>query len=154
MKGNASKIIVVLVIAGLAGAFFALDLQRYLTLSYVKAQQAAFADYYADHQAQTIAAYFAIYVLVTALSLPGAAVMSLAGGALFGLWAGVLIVSFASTIGATLAFLVSRFVLRDWVQNKFGDKLKPINAGIRKDGPFYLFTLRLVPSSPSSSSTW
>jgi pyruvate/2-oxoglutarate dehydrogenase complex dihydrolipoamide dehydrogenase (E3) component/uncharacterized membrane protein YdjX (TVP38/TMEM64 family) len=89
-----------------------------------------------------------LYIAVTALSLPGAAVMTLAGGALFGLWAGLLAVSFASTIGATLAFLAARFLLRGYVQNRFGDRLKRINEGIEKDGLFYLLTLRLVPVFP------
>jgi len=89
-----------------------------------------------------------VYILVTALSLPGAAVMTLVGGALFGILAGTIIVSFSSTIGATFAFLVSRYLLRDYVQGKFGDKLSPINEGIKRDGAFYLFTLRLVPVFP------
>ena len=89
-----------------------------------------------------------IYIAVTALSLPGAAVLTLAGGALFGLGVGTVAVSFASTIGATLACLVSRFLLREWVQNKFGDKLMTINNGIEKEGAFYLFSLRLVPIFP------
>jgi uncharacterized membrane protein YdjX (TVP38/TMEM64 family) len=89
-----------------------------------------------------------IYILVTSLSLPGAVVMTLAGGALFGLVRGTVIVSFASTIGATLACLVSRFILRDWVQGKFGDKMKTVNDGIEREGPFYLFTLRLIPIFP------
>jgi uncharacterized membrane protein YdjX (TVP38/TMEM64 family) len=90
----------------------------------------------------------AIYILVTALSLPGAAVMTLAGGALFGLLTGSLVVSFASTIGATLACFASRFLLRDWVQARFGEKLKAVNEGIEKEGAFYLFTLRLIPIFP------
>ena len=85
---------------------------------------------------------------MTALSLPGAAVLTLAGGALFGLWVGIIVVSFASTIGATLACFVSRFILRDWVQNKFGDKLRTINRGIENEGAFYLFTMRLIPAFP------
>ncbi len=92
--------------------------------------------------------FFAFYVVITALSLPGAAIMTLAGGALFGLAWGFVIVSFASTIGATLAFLVSRYLLRDSVQKRFGDRLKPINRGIEREGAFYLFTLRLVPIFP------
>jgi len=104
--------------------------------------------FYANNKWLTLSIYMGIYVLVTALSLPGAAVMSLAGGALFGIWIGLVVVSFASTIGATLAFLIARFILRDYVQNKFGDKLNTINEGIRKDGSFYLFTLRLVPIFP------
>ena len=89
-----------------------------------------------------------IYILITALSLPGAAVMTLAGGALLGFWLGTLAASLASTIGATLACFVSRYVLRDWVQGKFGDKLAAINRGIEKEGKFYLFTLRLIPIFP------
>src|SRR3970282_118982 len=97
---------------------------------------------------QAAAAYFAVYVVVTGLSLPGATVMTLIGGALFGLLWGIILVSFASSIGATLAFLASRFLLRDWVQGKFGDKLKPVNDGVAKEGAFYLFALRLVPAFP------
>jgi pyruvate/2-oxoglutarate dehydrogenase complex dihydrolipoamide dehydrogenase (E3) component/uncharacterized membrane protein YdjX (TVP38/TMEM64 family) len=136
------------VVGTLAYAFFALDLQQYFTLENLKAQQRSFEAYYAEHEGMTITAYMAIYIAVTALSLPGAAVMTLAGGALFGLWLGVLLVSFASSIGATLAFLVSRFLLRDYVQNKFGEKLGAINQGVERDGAFYLFTLRLVPLFP------
>jgi pyruvate/2-oxoglutarate dehydrogenase complex dihydrolipoamide dehydrogenase (E3) component/uncharacterized membrane protein YdjX (TVP38/TMEM64 family) len=129
-------------------AFFWLDLQRYFTLEYLRSQQAAIDAYYRAHPLRTAAAYFAVYVAVTGLSLPGAAVMTLAGGAIFGLLWGTVIVSFASTIGATLAFLASRFLLRDWVQGKFGDKLKTINDGVVKEGAFYLFALRLVPAFP------
>ncbi len=89
-----------------------------------------------------------IYIAVTALSLPGAAVLTLAGGGLFGRVVGTITVSFASTIGATLACAVSRYLLRDWVQARFGDKLAAINAGIEKEGAFYLFSLRLVPVFP------
>ena len=148
MKGNLPKIIVILVIAALALLFFALDLQQYLTIDYLKSQQQAFVDYYARHTGLTITAYMIIYIIVTALSLPGATVMTLAGGALFGLWLGLLLISFASTIGATLAFLAARFILRDFVQRKFGDRLTAINAGIEKEGAFYLFTLRLIPIFP------
>jgi len=148
MKGKLSKIIVILIVAALVLLFFTFDLQKYLTIDYLKTQQQAFADYYARHTGFTITAYMVIYVIVTALSLPGATVMTLAGGALFGLWLAFLVVSFASTIGATLAFLVARFLLRDWVQGKFGDKLTAINAGVEKEGAFYLFTLRLIPIFP------
>jgi dihydrolipoamide dehydrogenase len=129
-------------------AFFAFDLQRFLTLEYLKDRQQAFAGFYSANRLLTIALYFILYVAVTALSLPGAAVMTLAGGALLGFSTALVTVSFASSIGATLAFLVSRFLLRDWVQNKFGDKLKAINEGVEKEGAFYLFTLRLVPLFP------
>jgi uncharacterized membrane protein YdjX (TVP38/TMEM64 family) len=143
-----SKLLIAAVIVGLIAAFFAFDLAHYFTLEYFKSQQAAINSYYAAHAFETAAIFFAIYVAVTALSFPGATVMTLAGGAIFGLLWGTVIVSFAASLGATLAFLVSRFVLRDSIQGKFGDKLAAINAGIAKDGPFYLFTLRLVPAFP------
>ncbi|MFH1993375.1 MAG: TVP38/TMEM64 family protein, partial [Pseudomonadota bacterium] len=148
MKPKWSKIVLLLAIVVLACLFFAFDLQQYFTLTHLKSRQQAFADYYAANQALTIGIYMVVYIAVTALSLPGATVMTLAGGGLFGVWVGLLLVSFASTIGATLAFLVSRFLLRDYFQNKFGDKLKAVNASFKKDGPFYLFTLRLVPIFP------
>jgi pyruvate/2-oxoglutarate dehydrogenase complex dihydrolipoamide dehydrogenase (E3) component/uncharacterized membrane protein YdjX (TVP38/TMEM64 family) len=129
-------------------AFFALDLRQYFTLDYFRAQQAAIDAYYRSNPLQVATAYFLVYVAVTGLSLPGAAVMTLAGGAIFGLLWGTVIVSFASTVGATLAFLASRFLLRDWVQEKFGDRLKPVNEGFARDGAFYLFALRLVPAIP------
>ena len=144
---NARVLLIVLVLS-LVAAFFIFDLGQYLTLEYLKSQRAAFLDYYAQHRLLTIAVYFCIYVLVTALSLPGATVMTLAGGAIFGLATGFVVISFASTIGATLAFLASRFVLRDYVQTRFHDKLAAINAGIEKEGDFYLFTLRLIPLFP------
>lgn len=124
-----------------------LDLQ-YFDLQFLKTQQAAIDAYFHSNPIITVAIYFIVYVAVTALSLPGAAIMTLAGGAVFGLLWGTVVVSFASTIGATLAFLVSRFLLRDMIQQRFGDKLNAINAGIEKDGAFYLFTLRLVPAFP------
>jgi uncharacterized membrane protein YdjX (TVP38/TMEM64 family) len=137
-----------LALAALIAGFFALGLQRYLTLDYLKAQQAAIAALFQAHPLVVAATYFAVYVAVTALSLPGAALLTLFGGAVFGLWWGTLIVSFASSIGATLAFLSSRFLFRDAVQRKFGDKLRALNAGVEREGAFYLFTLRLVPLFP------
>ncbi len=148
MSGRTTKIIILAVIAVLIASFFIFDLGQYLTLGYLKSQQQVFNDYYANNRFSTLLSYFVIYILVTALSLPGAAVMTLAGGALFGLWTAVIVVSFASSIGATLAFLASRFLLRDWVQGKFGDKLQAINEGVEKEGAFYLFSLRLVPLFP------
>lgn len=142
------KIILALVIAILAGLFFTFDLQQYLSFAYLKSSQTSFQAYYADHRLLTVAGYMLMYILVTALSLPGAVIMTLAGGALFGLWTGLILVSFASTIGATLAFLASRFLLKESIQNRFGDKLTAINQGIEQDGAFYLFTLRLVPVFP------
>jgi len=143
-----SRLILLLVLAVLIAGFFALGLQRYLTLEYLKAQQAAIAALFQAHPLVVAATYFAVYVAVTALSLPGAALLTLFGGAVFGLWWGTLIVSFASSIGATLAFLSSRFLFRDAVQRKFGDKLRALNAGVEREGAFYLFTLRLVPLFP------
>ncbi|MCH2099980.1 MAG: TVP38/TMEM64 family protein, partial [Pseudomonadales bacterium] len=140
-----------LLLAGLLGAiaaFFAFDLDRFVTFEYLNAQRDALT---AEVQAAPVAssvAFFAIYVAVTGLSLPGAAVMTLAGGAIFGLAWGLALVSFASSVGATCAFLASRFLLGEWVQSKFGDRLSAINRGIEKDGAFYLFSLRLVPAFP------
>ena len=148
MTSRSTRLFLVVTIVILIIAFFAFDLHRFLTLEYLKDRQQAFADFYAANRTLTIAIYFILYVVVTALSLPGAAVMTLAGGALLGFWVALVTVSFASTFGATLAFLASRFLLRDWVQSKFGDKLKAINQGVEKEGAFYLFTLRLVPLFP------
>jgi pyruvate/2-oxoglutarate dehydrogenase complex dihydrolipoamide dehydrogenase (E3) component/uncharacterized membrane protein YdjX (TVP38/TMEM64 family) len=145
---NKGKLLAVIGLVALIAAFFIFDLGRYFSLDYIKGQQAAVQAYYASHPVQAIGAFFAVYVAVTALSLPGAAIMTLLAGAVFGLVTGSIIVSFASTIGATLAFLVSRFILRDSIESKFGDKLTAINKGIDKDGAFYLFTLRLVPAFP------
>ena len=145
---KAGKLVVVLVIAIVVAAFFALGGQRYLTFEAIKAQQASIIATYQANPAPTIALFFAGYVAVTALSLPGAALMTLLAGAIFGLLAGTVIVSFASSIGATLAFLASRFLLRDWVQAKFGTRLAAINAGVAREGGFYLFTLRLIPAVP------
>ena len=142
------RMVLLLFIATLVAAFFALDLHRFLTLEAIKSSQDGFAAWYDARPGLVVGAFFAGYVAVTALSLPGAAVMTLAAGALFGLGVGTLVVSFASSIGATLAFLVSRFLLRDTVQRRFGERLAAINSGMEKDGAFYLFTLRLVPVFP------
>jgi uncharacterized membrane protein YdjX (TVP38/TMEM64 family) len=130
------------------GLFFVFDLDRYLTLSYLKQTREQFQEIYADHTLIVLGSFFLIYVTATALSLPGAAVLTLAAGALFGFWAGLVLVSFASTIGATLAFLFARFLLRDWVQQKMGERLAKINRGVEREGSFYLFTLRLIPAFP------
>ncbi|MEZ8880527.1 TVP38/TMEM64 family protein [Vibrio lentus] len=120
---------------------------QYLTLENAKAQQAVLNDYI-ESNFIAAAIYFAAYVMITAFSIPGAAVVTLLGAALFGFWNSLLLVSFASAIGATLAFLSSRYLLRDWIQTKFGDKLATINKGVEKDGAFYLFSLRLIPVFP------
>ncbi len=135
-------------IAALIAAFFIFDLQQYLTLETLKAQQAAIDIYRSNHPLLAVAIYALIYIAVTALSLPGATILTLAGGAVFGLFWGVLIVSFASTIGATLAFLSARFLFRNAVESRFGDRLTVINKGMDRDGALYLFTLRLVPVFP------
>jgi len=136
-----------IVVAGVA-TFVALDLNQYLSFDSFLAQRAAIDAYAAAHPVQTPALFAAAYIAVTALSLPGAAIMTLVAGALFGLVTGTVIVSFASTIGATLAFLVSRFLLRDWVRARLSDRLKPLDEGIAREGAFYLFALRLVPLFP------
>ncbi|MDH4172350.1 MAG: FAD-dependent oxidoreductase [Betaproteobacteria bacterium] len=145
---NRTRLVVIAVIVVVVGAFFAFGGHRYLTLEQLRAQQNAAQQVFQTHPWQTALAYFAVYVAVTGLSLPGAAVLTLFGGAVFGLLWGTVIVSFASSLGATLAFVVSRFLLRDWVQGRFGDKLKPINDGVAREGAFYLFALRLVPAFP------
>ncbi len=142
------KILMLLVLVSMVVVFFSLDLGQYLTLDYIKSQQVSLNSYYHQNTLTTLISFFALYVVVTAASLPGATVMTLAAGAIFGLFSGVILVSFASTIGATCAFIVSRYVLRDTIQQKFPDKLKTINQGIDKDGAFYLFALRLVPAFP------
>lgn len=147
-QGLIKKLVIVAVIAGLIAAYFIFDLGQYFTLEYIKASRERFQGLYDDHTALVLGGYFLLYVMVTTLALPAATVVTLAGGALFGLWVGVVVVSFASTIGAALAFLVSRYVLRDYVQRKFGDRLERINRGIEEDGAFYLFTLRLIPVFP------
>jgi pyruvate/2-oxoglutarate dehydrogenase complex dihydrolipoamide dehydrogenase (E3) component/uncharacterized membrane protein YdjX (TVP38/TMEM64 family) len=144
---RARLVIAALIVAAIV-AFFAFDLHTLLTLDGLKARQATLAGWRDAHPVGVAAGFFAVYVAVTGLSLPGAAVMTLVAGALFGLVQGTLIVSFASTAGATLAFLVSRYLLRDAVQRRFGERLKALDAGIAKEGAFYLFTLRLVPAVP------
>ena len=142
------KLAVIAVIAALVVAFLWFDLARFLDLEYLKSRQADIDVYYRDHPGTMLAGYFVAYVAITGLSLPGAAIMTLAGGAVFGLLWGTVLVSFASTIGATIAFIVSRYILRDGIQRRYGDRLHAINEGIARDGAFYLFTLRLVPAFP------
>ena len=146
-KSVAIKIAVVLGLAIVAGVLYS-QFGEYASLAYIKEQQAVFKDYYQANKPQVLAVFFAGYVAVTALSLPGAAIMTLLAGALFGLLTGVLVVSFASSLGATLAFLVARFVLGESLQKKYGDKLQKINQGIEREGKFYLFTMRLIPAFP------
>jgi pyruvate/2-oxoglutarate dehydrogenase complex dihydrolipoamide dehydrogenase (E3) component/uncharacterized membrane protein YdjX (TVP38/TMEM64 family) len=143
-----SRLLLLAAVAILIVAFFAFDLGQYFTLEFIKSKQADADTYYRDNPLGMSLIYFSVYVAVTGLSLPGAAIMTLVGGAIFGLLWGTVIISFASTIGATLAFLVARFLFRDAVQSRFGRNLEVINRGVEKDGAFYLFTLRLVPAFP------
>lgn len=147
-KKHLNKIIIVFVIIGLIAAFRLFHLEEYLSLTYIKESQERFQALYAERRVAVVATFMLIYIISTSLSLPGGAVLGLAAGALFGLVTGAVAVSFASTIGATIASFVARFLLRDWIQNKFGDRLKTINEGIEREGAFYLFTLRLIPVFP------
>ena len=142
------KALLAVAIAACAAAFFALDLQRFVTLEYLKAQQAAIGAYYAAYPGRTLTLFFLGYVAATTLSLPGGALMTLAAGAIFGLAVGTVLVSFASSLGALAAFLVARYLLHDIVQRRFGTRLRAVNAGVERDGAFYLFALRLVPAVP------
>ncbi len=148
MPPRLARTLVLGAVATLVVAFFAFDLDRFASLDALKARQAAVETYRQAHPWQAAAIFFGVYVLVAAASLPGAVVMTLAAGAIFGVVAGTLVVSFASSLGATLSFLSSRFVLRDAVQRRFGTRLAALNAGMAREGAFYLFTLRLVPIVP------
>ena len=145
---NRNKWLLVLAVLGLVLLFWALGGGHYLTLAYAKQVQADFAALYETRPLVVVAAYFGIYVLVTALSFPGAVILTLLGGAVFGLVVGTVVVSFASSLGATLAMLFARYVLRDSIQARFGTRLADIDKGIQREGAFYLFTLRLVPVFP------
>ncbi|PCC97411.1 FAD-dependent oxidoreductase [Halopseudomonas pelagia] len=145
---KAGKIIVVLLIAALVASFFVFDLNQYFSLEWLKSQQENLNVQVAANPYLAAAIFFGVYVVVTALSLPGAALMTLVGGALFGLGWGLLLVSFASVTGATVAMIISRFLLQSWVQKRFGKRLKAINQGVDSEGAFYLFALRLVPVFP------
>ena len=143
-----TRLLLLLTLTGAVVAFFVFDLGRYFSLAFVKDSQTQFAALYAEHPLSVTLAYAAVYVLVTALSLPGAAILTLAGGAVFGLVWGTLVVSVASTVGATLAMLAARTVLCDSIQARFGRQLAEVNARLDKEGAFYLFTLRLLPVMP------
>lgn len=140
--------LLIIVLVALVAAFFYFDIGRFFSLEYLKSEQAALKTLYENKPIPVLAVFFFGYIAVTALSLPGAAILTLAAGAQFGLLTGTIIVSFASSIGATLAFLVSRFLLRETIESRFGDKLQTFNSNIEKDGAFYLFTVRLVPVFP------
>lgn len=145
---NAKKGLLLTLIAALIGSYFLFDLGQYLSLDYLKQQQAAFDHLYQDSPWLVLVGFLSLYIAIAALSLPGAAILTLAAGALFGFWVALLLVSFASSIGATLAFLASRLLFRSSVQKRFRERLNRINQGVAKDGAFYLFTLRLVPAFP------
>ena len=145
---NKSKTLLLGLIAIAIGSYFLFDLGQYLTLDFVQSQLAAVQAYKNDNFPTAAAIYFVGYVVATGLSIPGAILITLMGGAIFGVFWGTLLVSFASSIGATGAFLASRLLLRDWVQSRFGDYLAPINKGMEKDGTFYLFSIRMVPVFP------
>lgn len=145
---NKFRLAVLGIIILLIAAYFSFGLGHYFSFEFLKTERVSIEIYYEDHPLQTIVAYFLLYVVITGTTLPGAAVMTLAGGAIFGLFWGTAIVSLASSVGATLAFLAARFVLHDYVQRRFGERLKAINRGVERDGAFYLFALRLVPVFP------
>jgi len=148
-KNKQIKILLLIAVFTIVVAlFFVFDLQKYLTLEYLKSSKAFFISSYEKNFILVLGSYFLFYIVITAFSLPGAVWMTLGGGAFFGLFAGTVIVSFASSIGATLAMLIARFLLRDWVQSRFASQMETINSGINKEGGFYLFTLRLVPAVP------
>lgn len=142
------KLVILAALAAVVAAYFLFDLGQYLTLDGIKRAVSEWEAFYAANPVAVLAVFFLAYVAVTAASLPGAAIMTLAAGALFGLVTGTILVSFASTLGATLAFLSSRYVLRDTIEARFGERLKAINAGLERDGAFYLFSLRMIPYIP------
>jgi uncharacterized membrane protein YdjX (TVP38/TMEM64 family) len=147
-RGAVKKLILAALVVGGVVLFFAMGWHRLFTLGNLQLSWGAFQGYYQAHPALVVAAYFLVYILVTSLSLPGATIMTLLGGALFGFWLGLVTISFASTIGATAACFVARFILGEPLQARYGDKLAAVNRGIEREGAFYLFTLRLVPLFP------
>lgn len=147
-RGAAPRVALAALIALGVAAFFALDLDEHLTLGALKASLSALRGEVAERPATAAATFFGLYVAATGLGVPGAVVLTLAGGALFGFWRGLALVSFASTIGATLSCLAARYVLRDWVQAHFGARLASVNAGVEREGAFYLFTMRMIPALP------
>ena len=145
---DSKRLVVLALMVAAVAAFFLFDLPRFMSLEFFRAQGAQLEKYHQAYPVKSAALFVATYITVTALSLPGAALLTLVGGATFGLVVGTVLVSFASTAGATLAFLVARFLLRDWVQSRFGRRLETLNDGIEREGQFYLFALRLVPLFP------
>ena len=142
------RLLIVFLIAAVLGSYFVFDLQQYVSLEFVQSRLGALQDFREENFVLAALIYFLVYVVMAAFSIPGALIMTLLAGALFGLLWGTIIVSFASSVGATCAFLIARTILHDWVQSRYGELLEPINRGIRKDGGFYLFTIRMVPLFP------
>ena len=143
-----TKILLACVVLALIGAFFIFDLNQYFNLEYLKEQRANLQELNSDKPFLIAAAFFFAYVIITALALPAALLLTVSAGAIFGFIKGTIIVSFASTIGATIAFLLTRYLFHDGIQAKFGDRLETINKGIEREGAFYVFGLRLVPLFP------
>ena len=148
MKVSKAKVALVIGIIALVILMVFFDISAYLSFSSIKAQQDTIAHFYQQHPISFPAVFFLAYVMMTAVSFPGAAIMTLLAGALFGVILGSIIVSFASTLGATLAFLTARYLFQEGLQSQYGDYLKTINEGIEKEGAYYLLTLRLVPLFP------
>jgi uncharacterized membrane protein YdjX (TVP38/TMEM64 family) len=145
---NRKRLLLLGVVAALVAAWFVFDLGRWLSLESLRAERDALAAAYAANPLAVGAAFFGLYVAVAGLCLPGALLLTVAAGAIFGLLPGLVLVSFASSIGATLAFLASRLLLREAIQSRYKDKLRAVNAGIEREGAFYLFSMRLVPAFP------
>ncbi|MBX2849911.1 MAG: VTT domain-containing protein [Acidiferrobacterales bacterium] len=143
-----AKIALGAVLVALIAAFFIFDLQQYFSLDYLKSQKDALNNLYAEKPVLIAGAFFLTYVLFAALALPAALILTLSGGAIFGFWTGLFLVSFASTIGATFAFIFTRFLFHDAIEAKFGDRLAAVNKGVEAEGAFYVFGLRLVPIFP------
>ncbi len=142
------RLLVAMALVALIAGFFAFDLGQYFRLEFLKSKQAAIEEFRRENPFAAGGVFFAAYLVITSLSLPGAAVMNFVGGAIFGVLWGTLIASFASSLGATAAFLSSRFLFRDAVRNRFGERLRAIDAGFEREGAFYLFALRLLPIFP------
>jgi uncharacterized membrane protein YdjX (TVP38/TMEM64 family) len=145
---NRNKLVILIIIAALFALFFALDLGRFFTLASLKANRDALAGFYAAHQIACVAAFIAIYIAQTALSLPGAAILTLSAGAIFGVLLGTVYAVTGATIGALFAFLVARYLFHDLIQQRFGGRLEQLNRELDKSGLHYLLFLRLVPVFP------
>lgn len=142
------KIFLFIGFAFIIGLFFLFDLNQYFNLEYIKSRQADIDNYYSLYPVRTGLIFFISYIIITGVSLPGAGIMTLAGGAIFGVVWGTILVSFGSVFGATMAFLIARYLFHDYIQTRFSKRLEPINRGIRKEGDLYLFTIRLIPVFP------